>query len=70
LAIIEYNTINIKSGQIKKIVMLLRKKTEVQNVSADVKHTGTWVEKFNCNYLRFHHFSWVRGVEMMEQKFD
>lgn len=44
-AIIEYSTINIKSGQIKKIVMLLRKKTDVQNVSADVKHTGTWFER-------------------------
>lgn len=41
LAIIEYSTINIKSGQIKKSVMLLRKKTDVQNESADVKHTGT-----------------------------
>ena len=42
LAIMEYNTINIKSGQTKKIVMLLRKKSDVQNVSAVVKQTGTW----------------------------
>lgn len=45
LAIMEYNTINIKSGQMKKIVMLLRKNTDVQNESAEVKQKSTCLRK-------------------------
>lgn len=47
LAIIVYSPIKIRSGRMKKIMMLLMKKTDVQNVSAAVKQTGTC--EFNYN---------------------
>lgn len=57
LAIMEYNTINIKSGQMKKIVMLLRKNTDVQNESAEVKQKSTCLEKWNLIAIIFCEFA-------------